>query len=567
MNTTVVCSTTLGVLAGLAIGATLGTAIAQTKLPPPPLPPPEGVEKEENSDGPNGDEEEHGKGAAAPSSPDEAHYFNAYGTNIEITRQMLKDETRTLSYAKAIFAHPQIRNGGVVLDVGCGTGVLSIFAALAGARKVYAVEASAMAATAAAILAANGVAPDVVTLLPCRLEDAVLPEKVDVVISEWMGMSLLFEAMWESVLLARDRWLKPGGCLLPSTVEMYAAPVEAEEHWDETVGLWSNVWGIDMSAVVPQAKEAYLVHPHFERTLEPRQLLAAGERVLSLDMATVGKEEEGEGGEEAGGVVASSLRRFSHTWTVKLRRAGTVHGLTSWFVCLFEQPAGTVPSGEEEEEDDDDNDDEQEEGDEGKKGGEIEAVASATRKKRREWREKLRGIIAALEASLQRRLAEEGEPEGKKSSGSNSSSGGCSSSSSSSSSSRNGSNDDDDDFGPGASWKSSWWLRRPQKSEGGTSEDEEEEVENDEEEEEEGDTELEVAVALDTSPLSPLTHWGHPLYCFDEAHAAAAGEEIGLRFIMEQNSDAPRHYHITIEASPSELPDPWYEVKWFPLWQ
>ena len=41
--------------------------------------------------------------------------------------------------------------------------------------------------------------------------------------------------------------------------------------------------------------------------------------------------------------------------------------------------------------------------------------------------------------------------------------------------------------------------------------------------EEEGDIELEVAVALDTSPLSPLTHWGHPLYCFDEPHAAAAG--------------------------------------------
>ena len=76
-----------------------------------------------------------------------------------------------------------------------------------------------------------------------------------------------------------------------------------------------------------------------------------------------------------------------------------------------------------------------------------------------------------------------------------------------------------------------------------------------------------VDVALDTSPLSLLTHWGHPLYVFDDPHPLAEGDELGVSFIMERNMLRQRHYHITVEASPSELPDPWYELKWFPLWQ
>ena len=80
---------------------------------------------------------------------------------------MLSDEVRTLSYARAIASHPVIRNGGVVLGVGAGTGILSILCALAGASHVYAIEASAMAHKTASILKASGVS-DVVTLFHCK---------------------------------------------------------------------------------------------------------------------------------------------------------------------------------------------------------------------------------------------------------------------------------------------------------------------------------------------------------------------------------------------------------------
>ena len=48
----------------------------------------------------------------------------------------------------------------------------------------------------------------------------VQPQSIDVLVSEWMGYCLLYESMLSSVLYARDRWLKPGGAVLPDTATM-----------------------------------------------------------------------------------------------------------------------------------------------------------------------------------------------------------------------------------------------------------------------------------------------------------------------------------------------------------
>jgi hypothetical protein len=101
--------------------------------------------------------------------------------------------------------------GKVVLDVGCGTGILSIFAAKAGAKHVYAVEASDIADDTRDIIEANGLS-DRITVINERVEDVgegVIPEGgVDVLVSEWMGTCLVGESMLDSVLVARDRYLK-----------------------------------------------------------------------------------------------------------------------------------------------------------------------------------------------------------------------------------------------------------------------------------------------------------------------------------------------------------------------
>jgi len=75
---------------------------------------------------------------------------------IEIHATMLTDKVRTSSYASFILGTPTVFNDAVVLDVGCGTGILSMFAARSGAKRVYAIEASDIAKRAEEIIKDNG---------------------------------------------------------------------------------------------------------------------------------------------------------------------------------------------------------------------------------------------------------------------------------------------------------------------------------------------------------------------------------------------------------------------------
>jgi SAM-dependent methyltransferase len=75
----------------------------------------------------------------------------------------------------------------IVLDVGCGTGILSMFAAQAGAKHIYAVDCSSIIDQAKAIVAKNGFA-DKITLIRGKIEEIELPvPHVDIIVSEWMG--------------------------------------------------------------------------------------------------------------------------------------------------------------------------------------------------------------------------------------------------------------------------------------------------------------------------------------------------------------------------------------------
>jgi predicted RNA methylase len=98
----------------------------------------------------------------------------------------------------------------VVLDIGCGTGILSIFAARAGAKKVYAIDFADIADYATNIVATNNLS-NIITVIKSKVEEANIPEPVDIIISEWMGYFLIYESMLDSVLYARDKWLKPDG--------------------------------------------------------------------------------------------------------------------------------------------------------------------------------------------------------------------------------------------------------------------------------------------------------------------------------------------------------------------
>ncbi len=150
-------------------------------------------------------------------------YFDSY-SDVTIHEEMIADTVRTNTYRMGIFKNSKSIEGKVVLDVGAGTGVLSLFCAQAGARKVYAVEASSIADQAVRIVKLNQM-EDTIEVIKATLETIELAEQVDVIVSEWMGYALLHESMLNSVIFARDKWLKPGGLILPSRADLYIAPI------------------------------------------------------------------------------------------------------------------------------------------------------------------------------------------------------------------------------------------------------------------------------------------------------------------------------------------------------
>jgi len=136
--------------------------------------------------------------------------------------RMLHDDRRTGDYLAAIAA--AVRPGDVVLDIGTGSGVLAVAAARAGARRVYAVEASDIAEVAERVFAANGVT-DTVTLLPGWSREIELPERADLLVAELIGNEPLEEEILETTLDARRRLLKPEARLVPYRLTLLARPL------------------------------------------------------------------------------------------------------------------------------------------------------------------------------------------------------------------------------------------------------------------------------------------------------------------------------------------------------
>ncbi|GMP92272.1 hypothetical protein CsSME_00042567 [Camellia sinensis var. sinensis] len=248
-------------------------------------------------------------------------YFHSYA-HVGIHEEMIKDRVRTETYRAAVMQHQNYIAGKVVVDVGCGTGILSIFCAQAGAKRVYAVDASDIAVQANEVVKANNLS-DTVIVLHGRIEDVEIDEEVDVIISEWMGYMLLYESMLGSIITARDRWLKPGGLILPSNATLYMVPITHPDRYTESIDFWRNVYGIDMSAMLPLAKQCAFEEPSVE-TISGENVLTWPHVVKHVDCYTITSRE---------------LESVTTSFKFKSMMRAPFHGFAFWFDVEFSSPA------------------------------------------------------------------------------------------------------------------------------------------------------------------------------------------------------------------------------------
>lgn len=115
-----------------------------------------------------------------------------------------------------------------------------------------------------------------------KVEEVELPEKVDIIISEWMGYCLLYESMLNSVIVARDKWLKPDGIILPDKATMYITAIEDAEYKEDKINFWDSVYGFNMSCIKKQAIQEPLVD-----TVDANQIMATSNKLITIDISTV----------------------------------------------------------------------------------------------------------------------------------------------------------------------------------------------------------------------------------------------------------------------------------------
>lgn len=274
----------------------------------------------------------------SPDETDHANYFCEYAY-LYHQMDMLEDSHRTGSYFNAIMWNPSCFKDKVVLDVGAGTCILSLMAARAGARQVYAVEATDMAERARKIVEANGLS-GVIRVLQGTVETVTLPCKVDVIISEWMGYFLLRESMLDSVLIARDRHLKEGGAMFPSHSTLYLAPLgqvkslrDKWQTWEKEKQHWASFnidmqkwYETDFSCVQEdffREQRKYYLQTGAFATITPKHLAGPGRPLLELDLLTTRLEQDLQAPNEP------------LTCSLKIARDGPVEGFTGYFDAFF----------------------------------------------------------------------------------------------------------------------------------------------------------------------------------------------------------------------------------------
>ena len=213
---------------------------------------------------------------------------------------------RTGSFLRAIMK--TVKPGDIVLDIGCGTGVLSYFACLAGAKRVYAVEQGPIIELAKAICHHNGF-DDRVVFFNDWSTNVDLPEQVDVIITETIGNLGFEEGVLGWVIDAKNRFLAPDGQIIPRSIEIMLVPTSNPD-WHDEMSTWSQeLYSLDFSPAYSLVINNIL----WAEWTNPELFLSEPQSLVRFDLMEV---------DQVG---------FSEETTFIAQRDGLLDGLGAWF--------------------------------------------------------------------------------------------------------------------------------------------------------------------------------------------------------------------------------------------
>ena len=227
-------------------------------------------------------------------------------TIIDEHREYLSDGPRLAAFRHAL--EELVTPDSVVLDLGCGTGILGFLACRAGAKLVYAVDEGGMIEVARSLCEANRFT-DRMTFIKGLSTQTALPERVDLVVTDQIGHFGFEAGICEYFRDARARFLKQPGRMIPSRIDLHVAPVEHQTLRDQ-VDFWQQTpLEFDLSPVhLPALNSGYPVK------LQPDHLLGPSIIAASFDPAE-----------------APEPLRFHMELIVG--RPGLLHGIGGWFVA------------------------------------------------------------------------------------------------------------------------------------------------------------------------------------------------------------------------------------------
>jgi protein arginine N-methyltransferase 1 len=160
--------------------------------------------------------------------------------------QMISSRKRMESFTEAL--RRNVKAGTVVCDLGTGLGLFAILAAQMGARRVYAIEPNDVIETAAEVARASGCA-DRIEFIQGFSTDVSLPEPVDLIVSDLRATLPFHGGHIPALVDARERFLKPGGCLIPDSDSLWLSVVRCRKLYRRLFEPWVEVPGVNLAVV------------------------------------------------------------------------------------------------------------------------------------------------------------------------------------------------------------------------------------------------------------------------------------------------------------------------------